>query len=51
MLKWQEAGMATVDVCRCYGNSSASFFYQWKAKFGGLGPIFGVSAHQTRARS
>ena len=27
--------MATVDVCRRHGISSATF-YKWKAKFGGL---------------
>ena len=27
--------MATVDVCRRHGVSSATF-YKWKAKFGGL---------------
>jgi putative transposase len=31
----QEAGMATADVCRRHGVSSATF-YKWKAKFGGL---------------
>jgi putative transposase len=35
ILKEQEAGMATVDVCRRHGVSSATF-YKWKAKFGGL---------------
>jgi putative transposase len=35
ILKEQEAGMATVDVCRRHGISSATF-YKWKAKFGGL---------------
>ena len=31
----QEAGVATADVCRRHGVSSATF-YKWKAKFGGL---------------
>ena len=31
----QEAGAKTVDVCRKYGISSATF-YKWKAKYGGL---------------
>lgn len=35
VLKEQEAGMATVDVCRRHGISSATF-YKWKAKYGGL---------------
>lgn len=35
MLKEQEAGMATTDVCRKHGVSSATF-YKWKARYGGL---------------
>ncbi len=35
MLKEQEAGLATTDVCRKYGLSPATF-YKLKAKFGGL---------------
>ena len=35
ILKQQESGVATVDVCREHGISSATF-YKWKAKFGGL---------------
>jgi putative transposase len=35
MLREQEAGTATANVCRKYGISSATF-YKWKAKFGGL---------------
>jgi putative transposase len=35
VLREQEAGSATVDVCRKHGISPATF-YQWKAKFGGL---------------
>jgi putative transposase len=35
ILKEQESGVATVDVCRRHGISSATF-YKWKAKFGGL---------------
>lgn len=31
----QEAGVATAEVCRRHGVSSATF-YKWKAKFGGL---------------
>ena len=35
ILREQEAGVATADVCRKHGISSATF-YKWKAKFGGL---------------
>jgi putative transposase len=35
MIKEQEAGSPTADVCRKYGISSASF-YKYKAKFGGM---------------
>ena len=35
ILREQEAGAKTADVCRKHGISSASF-YQWKAKYGGL---------------
>jgi putative transposase len=35
MIKEQETGVATADVCRKYGISSASF-YKYKAKFGGM---------------
>jgi putative transposase len=35
MLRQQEAGVATADLCRKHGVSSASF-YKWKAKYGGL---------------
>jgi len=35
MLKEQEAGMATADVCRKHGVSAATF-YKYKARFGGL---------------
>ena len=35
ILREQEAGAATADVCRKHGVSSATF-YKWKAKFGGL---------------
>ena len=36
ILREQEAGVATADVCRRHGVSSATF-YKWKARFGGLG--------------
>src|ERR1700736_4848432 len=35
VLREQEAGIATAEVCRKHGVSSATF-YKWKAKFGGL---------------
>jgi putative transposase len=35
ILREQEAGAKTGDVCRKYGVSSATF-YKWKAKYGGL---------------
>lgn len=35
VLREQEAGAATADVCRKHRISSATF-YKWKAKYGGL---------------
>ena len=35
ILREQEAGTTTADVCREHGISSATF-YKWKAKYGGL---------------
>lgn len=35
ILKKQEAGMKTSDICREHGISDATF-YNWKAKYGGL---------------
>ncbi len=35
VLREQEAGAKTADVCRRHGISSATF-YKWKAKYGGL---------------
>ena len=35
ILKEQEAGAKTVDVCRKHGISSATF-YKFKAKYGGM---------------
>lgn len=35
MLKEQEAGAVTADVCRKHGISSATF-YKFKAKYGGM---------------
>jgi putative transposase len=35
ILREQEAGVATADLCRKHGISTATF-YAWKAKFGGM---------------
>ena len=35
ILREQEAGAKTADVCRKYGISSATF-YKWKGRYGGL---------------
>jgi putative transposase len=35
ILREQEGGMATAEVCRKHGISSATFF-KWKAKYGGM---------------
>ena len=35
ILREQEAGAKTADVCRKHGVSGATF-YKWKAKYGGL---------------
>lgn len=35
VLKEQEAGAKTAEVCRRHGISDATF-YKWKAKYGGL---------------
>jgi len=35
MLREQEAGAKTAEVCRKHGVSSATL-YKWKAKFGGM---------------
>jgi putative transposase len=35
ILREQEAGMSTADVCRNHGISPATF-YKWKSKFGGM---------------
>lgn len=35
ILKEQEAGLPTVEVCRRHGVSPATF-YKWKSKFGGM---------------
>jgi len=35
ILKEYEAGKKTLDICRQYGISDATF-YNWKAKYGGM---------------
>ena len=35
ILREQEAGRSTADVCRRHGISGATF-YKWKSKFGGM---------------
>ncbi len=35
ILREQETGMKTADICRKHGISEATF-YKWKAKFGGV---------------
>ncbi len=35
IVREQEAGVSTAEMCRRHGISSATF-YTWKAKFGGL---------------
>ena len=35
ILREQEAGSSTADVCRKHGVSSATF-YKWKSKYGGF---------------
>lgn len=35
ILREQEAGLPTAEVCRKHGVSNATF-YKWKAKFGGM---------------
>jgi putative transposase len=35
ILREQEAGLGTAEVCRKHGVSSATF-YKWKARFGGM---------------
>lgn len=35
ILREQEAGRSTADVCRKHGISSGTF-YKWKSKFGGM---------------
>jgi putative transposase len=53
ILREQEAGTATAQVCRKHGISSATF-YKWKAKYGGLdvsrrAPLEGVGGREPAA--
>lgn len=43
----QEAGVATAEVCRRHGVSSA-IFYKWKARFGGSDATAGPGRHLLR---
>lgn len=43
ILKEQEAGMTTAEVCRSHGINSATFD-KWKSKFGGLDVSQGPAA-------
>jgi putative transposase len=37
VLREQESGVTTAEVCRRHGISEQTF-YRWKAKYGGMGP-------------
>jgi putative transposase len=37
VLREQEAGVTTAEVCRRHGISEQTF-YRWKSKYGGMGP-------------
>jgi putative transposase len=52
VLREQDAGLSTAEVCRKHGISTATF-YAWKAKFGGMeGPRpSGSSSLRTRTPS
>lgn len=47
ILREHEAGVATADLCRKHGMSSASF-YAWKAKYGGMDVADVTQPLQTR---
>ena len=49
VLREQEAGVPTAEVCRKHGVSSATF-YKWKAKFGGLEGVRGEAAEGAGGR-
>tara|TARA_R110002033_G_scaffold146729_1_gene184140 strand:+ start:1572 stop:1778 length:207 start_codon:yes stop_codon:yes gene_type:complete len=50
MIKEQEAGKETADVCRRHGISSATF-YKYKSKYGGMHCTPGDRAAMSRERS
>ena len=47
MLREQEAGAKTADVCRKHGVSAATF-YKWKAKYGGWRSLELTLSNRTR---
>src|SRR5258708_35047246 len=49
ILKEQEAGAKTQDLCRRHGISGTAFF-KWKAKFGGSTRLLGVDRSGLRYR-
>jgi putative transposase len=50
MLKEQEAGDRTADVCRRHGISQATF-YKYKAKYGGMEPSDAVQGNSLHLKS
>ena len=36
ILKEADAGVVVTELCRKHGMSSATYYYAWKVKFGGL---------------
>jgi Transposase. len=49
ILKEQEAGERTADICRRHGVSQPTF-YKWKAKFGGMESLRCSEAEVSRSR-
>ena len=45
LLQEAESGLAIADVCRKH-NCSEQSFYRWKAKFGGMTALGGLSPEQ-----
>jgi len=50
MMKEQEAGMPTAEVCRRHGVSAASF-YKFKAEYGGMHCMSGYRLAMSRERT
>ncbi len=50
MIKEQEAGLPTVEVCRKHGLSTATF-YKLKAKYGGLEVLTRAACASLRTRT